>query len=179
MDVVDCTEPHHAAAMLDILNEAIVNSTAVYDYRPRPPESMAAWFAAKRQGFGDGRGPFPVLGVEGADGALLGFASYGVFRGWPAYKYAVEHSLYVHHAHRGGGLGRRLLAALIERARAQQLHLMVGGIDAANTASIALHQSLGFEHAGTLRQVAFKFGRWLDLSFHTLRLPTPAVPTDG
>lgn len=176
MTLVDCTEARHAGAMLDILNEAIVHSTAVYDYRPRPPQAMAGWFAAKRAG--GPHGPFPVLGLEAADGTLLGFASYGVFRAWPAYHYTVEHSVYVHHAHRGQGHGRRLLAALIARATAQQLHLMVGGIDAANHASIALHTSLGFVHAGTLRQAGFKFGRWLDLAFHTLALPTPARPAE-
>lgn len=173
MKLVDCSEERHAGAILEILNEAIINSTALYDYVPRPPQSMAPWFAAKRQQ------RFPVVGLEDGDGSLLGFASYGAFRAWPAYKYAVEHSVYVHHAHRGRGLGRRLIAALIERARQQQLHTMIGGIDATNQASIALHASLGFVHAGTIRHAGFKFGRWLDLSFHQLILDTPERPVDG
>jgi phosphinothricin acetyltransferase len=150
-----------------------VNSTAVYDYAPRPAESMAAWFAVKRAG------GFPVLGLAADDGELLGFASYGSFRGWAAYKYTVEHSVYVHHGHRGRGIGSRLLAALIERARAQDLHLLVGGLDAANAASIALHRKLGFTHAGTIAQAGFKFGRWLDLAFYQLRLDTPQLPVEG
>lgn len=173
MKPIDCTEARHATAILDILNEAIVNSTAVYDYAPRPAASMAAWFAAKRAG------AFPVLGVEADDGRLLGFATYGTFRGWAAYKYSVEHSVYVHAAHRGQGLGERLLAALIERARAQQLHVLVGGLDADNAASIALHRKLGFTHAGTIAQAGYKFGRWLDLAFYQLTLATPAAPVDG
>ena len=134
---------------------------------------MPGWFAAKRAG------GFPVLGVESDGGELLGFASYGSFRGWAAYKYTVEHSVYVHHEYRGGGIGRLLLAALVERARAQDLHLLVGGLDAANAASIALHRKLGFTAAGTIAQAGFKFGRWLDLAFYQLRLDTPQGPVDG
>ena len=173
MNLIDCTEARHAVPILDILNEAIVNSTAVYDYAPRPASSMPAWFAAKRAG------GFPVLGVEADDGTLLGFATYGTFRGWAAYKYTVEHSVYVHAAHRGRGLGETLLAALVERARAQDLHVLVGGLDASNAASIALHRKLGFTHAGTIAQAGFKFGRWLDLAFYQLRLETPQSPVDG
>ncbi|MHB8766428.1 MAG: GNAT family N-acetyltransferase, partial [Deferrisomatales bacterium] len=110
---------------------------------------------------------------------LLGFATYGVFRAWPAYKYSVEHSVYVHPSHRGRGLGRVLLAALVARARAQGVHVLVGGIDADNRASRALHEALGFSHAGTIRQAGFKFGRWLDLAFYQLVLDTPAHPVDG
>jgi phosphinothricin acetyltransferase len=173
MQLVRCTQARHAGAILAILNEAIVNSTAIYDYEPRSASALEAWFAAKRAG------GYPVLGLESADGELVAFASYGAFRGWAAYKYTVEHSIYVHAAHRGKGHGQRLLRDLIGEAQAQQLHLMVGGLDAANQASIALHRKLGFEHAGTVRQAGFKFGRWLDLAFYQLLLPTPLQPVDG
>jgi L-amino acid N-acyltransferase len=171
--VIDCTEARHAASILGILNEAIVNSTAIYDYVPRPAASMQAWFAAKRAG------DFPVLGIEADDGTLLGFASYGSFRGHAAYKYTAEHSVYVHAAHRGRGIGSQLLAALVQRARNQDLHILVGGLDAANVASIALHTKLGFTYAGTIAQAGYKFGRWLDLAFYQLRLDTPRAPRDG
>jgi L-amino acid N-acyltransferase YncA len=77
------------------------------------------------------------------------------------------------------GLGRKLLQALIERARAQQIHVMVGAIDATNTGSIALHQQLGFQPCGVVQQAGFKFGRWLDLALHQLVLETPEQPVDG
>lgn len=173
MDILTCTPERHAAAILAILNEAIATSTALYDYHPRPPASMDAWFAAKRAG------GFPVLGIESAAGELMAFASYGTFRAFPAYKYTVEHSVYVHRDHRGKGLGRQLMQALVEAARAQGVHVMVGAIDAANGASIALHESLGFTHGGTIRQAGFKFGRWLDVAFYQLTLDTPAEPVDG
>lgn len=173
MKLITCRYEPHAQAILDILNEAIANSTALYDYQPRTLDNMVTWFQAKAAG------GFPVLGLEADEGELLGFASYGTFRAFPAYKYTVEHSVYVHHTHRGRGLGRQLLQALIERARAQGLHVLVGGIDAANTASIALHTQLGFVPCGIIRQAGFKFGRWLDLAFYQLVLDTPLQPVDG
>lgn len=171
--LIDCTEAEHASAILEILNEAIVHSTALYDYVPRPPESMAAWFAAKRAG------GFPVVGAADGAGCLLGFASWGTFRAFPAFKYTVEHSVYVHHAHRGRGLGPLLMRELIRRARQAQLHVLVGCIDASNTGSIAMHEKLGFVHSGTIRHAGFKFGRWLDAAFYQLNLDTPAEPRDG
>jgi len=173
MEFVTCTHGQHAGAILDIFNEAIANSTALYDYRPRSLASMELWFKAKATG------GFPVIGAVDESAELLGFASYGVFRAWPAYKYSVEHSVYVHHKHRGCGVGHALMKRLIASATEQQYHIMVGGIDVANSASIALHERLGFVHAGTIRQAGFKFGRWLDLAFYQLVLPTPTDPADG
>ena len=168
-----CTFDRHAEAILGIFNEAILNSTALYDYQPRTMESMVKWFEAKRQG------GFPVLGLEDTQGQLLAFGSYGTFRAWPAYKYTVEHSVYVHHEHRGKGWGREVMRALIAQAQQHQLHAMIGAIDATNLASRALHESLGFQHVGTLPQVGFKFGRWLDLALYQYTLQTPHVPVDG
>jgi len=169
---VACEYESHSHAILDILNEAILNSTALYDYQPRTPQSMVSWFKTKEARH------FPVVGIEDPEGKLLGFASYGTFRAWPAYKYSVEHSVYVHRDHRGRGIGLALLRMLIEKAREQRYHTLVGGIDVANVASIALHERLGFVHAGTIRQAAFKFGAWLDLGFYQLLLDTPQDPTD-
>ena len=171
--LVHCTHEMHAEAILDILNEAILTSTALYDYQPRSLASMETWFAAKKPG------NFPVVGIEDSAGALIAFGSFGTFRAWPAYKYSVEHSVYVHQGHRGKGFGKQVMRALIVAARQRNVHAMIGGIDATNTASIALHEHLGFKHAGTLPQVGFKFGRWLDLAFYQLLLETPANPVDG
>jgi phosphinothricin acetyltransferase len=171
--IVQCSFERHADAILDIFNEAIRNSTALYDYQPRSLQSMEGWFEAKRSGC------FPVIGVEDVGGRLLAFGSYGSFRAWPAYKYTVEHSVYVHRDHRGQGLGLKVMQELIATARQNNLHAMVGAIDAANAASIALHHRLGFQHVGNLPQVGFKFGRWLDLAFYQLLLETPAEPVDG
>lgn len=173
MHLVECTEERHAGQILAIFNEAIVNSTALYDYKPRAPESMVTWFATKRAN------GFPVVGMEDDSGKLLGFASYGTFRAFPAYKYTVEHSVYVEKDSRGLGLGRKLLEAIVARAEVQGMHVLVGAIDLDNAVSIALHKRLGFEHSGTIKQAAFKFGRWLDLAFLQKTLATPLQPVDG
>ena len=171
--LVACSFERHAASILEIFNDAIAHSTALYEYQPRTMERMVAWFDAKRQG------GHPVIGVEDASGRLLAFGSYGPFRPFPAFKYTVEHSVYVHKDHRGRALGRTVMQALVAAARANNLHALIGAIDAANAASIALHRRLGFVHVGTLPQVGFKFGRWLDLEFWQRHLPGPAVPIDG
>ena len=174
LQTVQCTHPRHAATILDIFNDAIVNSTALYDYQPRTAQNMVSWFDAKRAG------GFPVIGIEDAAGQLMGFCSWGSFRAYPAYKYTVEHSVYVHPAYRGKGLGLQLMELLIAEAKRRgDVHVLVGAIDAANAASIALHQRLGFQHVGNMPQVGFKFGRWLDLAFYQLTLQTPLNPIDG
>ncbi|TAG45380.1 MAG: N-acetyltransferase family protein [Betaproteobacteria bacterium] len=173
MNLVNCTFELHAHAILEIFNDAILNSTALYEYKPRTMETMQAWFATKATN------RFPVIGAVNGAGELMGFASYGTFRAFPANKYSVEHSVYVHANHRGQGVSVVLMKALIERARAAELHALIGGIDAANTTSIALHEKLGFTHSGTIRHAAFKFGRWLDLAFYQLLLDTPSTPVDG
>ena len=173
MKVVHCTEERHGAAILAILNDAIVNSTAIYDYVARKPQTMNPWFQKKLFA------GFPVIGAESAEGELLGFSTYGTFRDWPAYKYTVEHSVYVHREHRRLGVGRRLMEELIVHAHGAGLHSMIGGIDIENRASVTLHEQLGFVHSGTIRQAAFKFGRWLDLGFYQRTFDSPASPVDG
>ncbi len=173
MQIISCTYESHATAILEIINEAIVNSTALYDYIARAPETMVGWFKVKEVG------RFPVIGAIDDSGQLRGFATYGTFRAWPAYKYSVEHSVYVHKDHRGKGLGLVLMQRLISAALEQQYHVMVGGIDVSNQSSIALHKKLGFVLSGTIKHAGFKFGRWLDLAFYQLLLKTPEQPVDG
>jgi phosphinothricin acetyltransferase len=167
MIIVDCTLPRHGAAILDILNHEIVHGTALWEYEPRASGSMVGWFGARQE-----RG-FPVLGLETPGGELAGFATYGVFRAYAAFATTVEHSIYLRAPFRGQGHGSALLQALLQRARAQQLHRMVGCLDAGNLASIALHRKHGFELMGTLDEAGWKFGRWLDLAFYQHRLDRP------
>jgi L-amino acid N-acyltransferase YncA len=157
--------------ILDIINHAIIHTTALYDYEPRGIESMDAWFETKR------RGGFPVVGLYDPERTLLGFGTYGSFRNWPAYKYSVEHSIYIKDGERGKGHGKRILQNLVERAEAQGYHTLIAGIDSENTVSIKLHEKLGFNAAGTILQVGYKFGRWLDLVFMQKVLLTPRNPT--
>jgi phosphinothricin acetyltransferase len=163
----------HLDSILEIFNDAIAHSTALYEYHPRTPEVIHSWFQAKRAA------GLPVLiAVDDAE-RLMGFASYGPFRAFPAYKYTVEHSLYVARDQRGRGVGSMLLDALISKAAEQQLHVLVGAVDSDNVASIALHERFGFQLSGTVKHAGYKFGRWLDVSFYQLILPTPTHPNDG
>ena len=173
IQIAPCIESRDSQAILAIFNDAIIHSTALYEYELRTPEVMAQWFADKRAH------DFPVLGAFDSENQLLGFATYGVFRSKPAYKYTVEHSVYVHKEHRGKKVGKLLLTQLIEQAKAQDYHCMVGAIDAANAVSIHLHEQLGFSYGGTIREAGFKFGEWLDLVFYQLLLETPQNPVDG
>jgi phosphinothricin acetyltransferase len=146
-------------AILDIYNEVIANSTAVYALEPSTPDDRRAWFTARTAA------GFPVLvAADGSD--VLGFASFGEWRGaWPGYRYTVEHSVHVRHDIRGRGTGRALVEALFPRAQALGKHVILGGIDAANDASIRFHERLGFERVAYFPEVGHKFGRWLDLVF--------------
>jgi phosphinothricin acetyltransferase len=171
--IVQCSLEEHGEQILAILNEAIETSTALYDYKPRTIESMTPWFTNKSAS------GFPVIGAVSTDGKLLGFGTFGQFRVQPAYKYTVEHSVYVHKDHRGEGLGKVLMLEVINAAKKLNLHAIIGAIDAENVGSMALHEKLGFKHVGTLPEVGFKFGRWLDVAFYQLTLETPTNPQDG
>lgn len=171
--IVQCTLERHGAAILEIFNDAIEHSTALFDYQPRTMQTMTSWFEVKRAG------GYPVIGIENDEGALMAFGSYGAFRPFPANKYTVEHSVYVNEKHRGKGLGLVVMHEIIAAARRNNLHALIGGITTTNVASIALHEKLGFKHVGTLPEVGFKFGGWLDLSFYQLLLETPLEPVDG
>ncbi|RCS58188.1 GNAT family N-acetyltransferase [Parvibium lacunae] len=172
MEWVSCTYEEQGEAILSILNEAILTSTALYDYQPRTMAQMAEWFALKKAQ------DFPVLGLIAPNGQLAGFATYGTFRAFPAYQYTVEHSIYIHHSFRTQGLASLLMERLIATAERQQYHTLIGVIDAANQASIALHLKHGFVHAGSLQQVGYKFGRWLDVVLYQRLLATPTDPCE-
>jgi len=163
----------HGPQILEILNEVIQTSTTLYDYKPRTMTMMEAWFDAKE------KGGFPVLGLVDDAGTLMAFGSYGTFRAWPAYKYTIEHSIYVERSFRGKGLGEIILKSVIDEARQREYHNLVAGINAANQASIALHLKLGFQLCGTVKHAGFKFGDWIDLQFYQLLLDGPKNPVDG
>ena len=171
MKIISC-DIHYSKQILDIFNDAIINSTALYDYQPRTEDNMKTWFENKI------KGNFPVIGLVDETDRLLAFGSYGTFRTWPAYKYTVEHSLYVQKEHRGKGLGKMILQEIINAAVKQEYHCLIAGIDSTNQTSIRLHQSSGFKSCGKIRQVGYKFSQWLDLEFFQLLLETPRNPNE-
>ena len=167
--MIRAATPADAAAIAAIYNDAVANTTAIWNEVTVDAANRVDWMAA-RMGSG-----FPVLVAE-VEGAVAGYASYGPWRAFDGYRLTVEHSVYVDGAFRGKGLARALMTALIERARDAGLHVMIAAIEAENRPSIALHESLGFGNAHTLRQVGQKFGRWLDLTFMDLHLDDRPKP---
>jgi phosphinothricin acetyltransferase len=157
--------------MLAIYNDIIIHTTAVYSYQPHTPEMRRQWYETKL------KDNYPVFVAE-ENNQVAGFSTIGPFRAWPAYKYSVENSVYVAAALRGKGIGKLLIRPLIEAARERDLHAIIAGIDATNTASIRLHQSFGFEEVAHFKQVGYKFGCWLDLKFLELVLETPEHPKE-
>jgi phosphinothricin acetyltransferase len=143
-------------AITEIYNRVIATSTAVFSDRTVAEDDRLEWLESRRA-----RG-FPILVARDA-GRTVAFASYGEFRAWPGYRFTVEHSVHVAESHRRQGLGRRLVEALVEHAGHAGLHVLVAGVDADNEASLALHASLGFARVAHLREVAWKFDRWIDL----------------
>ena len=139
-----------------IYNEVIATSTAVFRDDPVTVAERRAWLADRRA-----RG-FPVLVARDAD-RVAGFGSFGDFRPWPGYRTTVEHTVHVSSEHRRRGIGGRLVAALIDEARAGGLHAMIAGVVSTNEASLALHRRLGFAEVGRLPEVARKFDAWLEL----------------
>jgi len=147
-------------AILAIYNDAVENTTAIWNEKPADLANRKAWFLERT-----GKG-FPVLVAE-KDGVIgqgvIGYGSFGDFRPFDGYRVTVEHSVYVSKDARGQGAGEALLAALIAEASRMNKHNMIGGIDASNTPSLALHVKFGFEEVGRMPGVGEKFGRSLDL----------------
>jgi phosphinothricin acetyltransferase len=150
--------PADLPAVLEIYNEAVLNTTATYDYEPRTLAHRVAWFEEHE------RTQMPVYVAEAA-GRLAGWSALGAYHQRPGYRFTAENSVYVAADQRGRGIGKLLLAPLIAAARDRGLHAIVAAIDADNSASVRLHAAFGFERVGLFRQVGFKFGRWLDVLY--------------
>ena len=157
--------------ILEIYNDAILNTTAIYDYKPHTIEDRKSWYEKKIQN------GLPVLVFEEGN-RIVGFATFGPFRDWSAYKYTVEHSVYVHKDYRRKYIGIKLMKELIKIANEQGYATMVAGIDAGNEVSKIMHEKLGFSFSGTIQKVGYKFGKWLDLSFYQYELLGPEQPTE-
>lgn len=161
--IIRSAAPKDLPSLLEIINHAILNTTAIYDYEPRTLEQQQAWL---EQMYNDG---LPVIVAE-MDGEVIGYGSYSMFRPKVGYKFTMEHSIYLNERSRGMGIGSRLLESLIQRARESGVHTMVAGIDAANRGSIEFHKKYGFVEKGYLKEVGYKFDQWLDLVFMQLIL---------
>ena len=168
--IIQEAQERDLAGITEIYNDAVAHTTAIWNDVVVDEANRSEWVAAHRA-----RG-FPVLVAVEPGGDVLGYATFGDWRAWDGYRHTVEHSVYVRADQRGRGIGATLLAELIERARGLGMHVMVAGIEAGNTGSVRLHERLGFENVGVLRQVGSKFGSWLDLVFLQLLLDERARP---
>lgn len=150
-------------AILDIYNEVIMTSSAVYCDNPVSLDDRRQWFESRQtQGY-------PVLVAED-DGEVIGFASFGDFRSYPGFRYTVEHSVHLAPQARGKGIGTELVKALLPLARQLGKHVMIAAVDGANQGSIRFHQRLGFVETARMPQVGKKFGRWLDMVLLQIQL---------
>lgn len=149
-------------AINDIYNYYVLHSTCTYQEEPELIEDRRRWFGHHGE-------RHPVI-VAVADGQVIGWGSLSAFHARSAYRHTVENSVYVHHEHHQRGIGSLLLEDLIARSRGLGHRVIIAGIDGEQTASVALHEKFGFEKVGHLKQVGFKFGRWLDVIYMQLSL---------
>lgn len=150
-------------SILDIVNHSILHTTANYNYDIQSLETQKQWFLDKKLK------QFPVIVAEN-NGIVIGFGTYGIFREKIGYQFTVEHSVYVSKNNTGKGIGKLLLASLIQLAKSEGYHTMIGVIDANNLGSISFYKKLGFMECGVIKGAGFKFGKWLDLQFMQLIL---------
>jgi L-amino acid N-acyltransferase YncA len=150
-------------AILEIINYNILHSTALYDYEIRNYEQQQKILDEKINK------NFPVVVAE-LDNQIVGFGMYSEFRFREAYKFTVEHSVYVNESFHGKGIGKLLLKELISLAKKQNLHTMIAVIDSENQGSVSFHEKFGFKTVGIIKESGFKFERWLDSVFMQLIL---------
>ena len=141
--------------ILDIINHAILHSTSLYDYNIRNYEQQKTILEEKINK------NFPVIVAE-LNGIVVGFGMYSEFRDKQAYQFTVEHSIYVDENFHGKGIGKQLLQELIDLARKQKIHTMIGVIDSENQGSVIFHEKFGFKTVGVIKESGYKFDRWLD-----------------
>lgn len=145
-----------AEAIRSIYNVEVTTATVTFDMVPRTLTEQREWVLAHS-------GAHPAVVAVDDDGTVVGFGSLSPYRDRPAYRTTVEDSVYVSRDHQGRGVGKALLSALVDGATASGYHAVIGRIVGGHTASIGLHERLGFEIIGTEREVGRKFGRWLDV----------------
>jgi L-amino acid N-acyltransferase YncA len=146
-----------AEAINAIQNYYVVNSTATFLTEPLTLEQRHAWL--------EGRSQQHPVSVAVDQGVVVGWGALGDFRSRPAYRHTTEFSIYVHHQRQRKGIGRALLADLVERARSAGHHALVGGCCSESTAILALLEAEGFSRVAHFPEVGRKFDRWLDVVF--------------
>jgi len=145
--------------ILEIYNDAVLTTTATYDYEPRTLEHRQQWFADRR------RDDYAVLVAVDPSGRIVGWSALNPYHARVGYRFTAENSVYVASDQRGRGIGKLLLGPLVDAARVRGLRAIIAAIDATNEASVRLHAAFGFEQVGLFKQVGYKFERWLDVIY--------------
>ncbi len=151
--------------ILEIYNDAVLKTTASYDYEPRTLEHRQGWFDDHQQT------SLPIFVAMDELGRIVGWSALNRYHDRRGYRFTTENSVYIAEGHRGRGLGKLLLAPLIQSARKLGLHAIIAAIDGQNAVSIRLHAGFGFEMVGRFNEVGYKFDRWLDVVYMQLLLP--------
>jgi phosphinothricin acetyltransferase len=150
-------------AILDIYNHEVVHGVSTFDLEPRTLEDRLEWYRRTQEH------PHVVIVAEEA-GEVVGWGCLHQFHARAAYRFTTEDSVYIHQDHRGKGLGKLILARLVQIARENGFHSVMAGVSQGNPVSVRLHEGFGFEAIGVQRQVGYKFERWLDVSWFQLML---------
>ena len=167
--VIRAAEEKDLPDILVIYNEAVLNTTASYDYEPRSLENRRIWFEDHR------KINFPILIAESPDEGIVGWGSLNRYHDRPGYRFTAENSVYVATSHQGQGIGFALLSSLITAANSLNLHTIIAAVDAENLVSIRLHHRLGFKTVARFPEIGFKFDRWLDVVYLQFLLPKPTI----
>jgi len=156
--------PADLPGILEIYNDAVLHTTATYDYEIRTLEHRIAWFEDHQ------KNNYAVFVAEDDEGRIVGWSALNRYHDRMGYRFTSENSVYVAADQRGKGIGKLLLAPLIDAARERGIQAIIAAIDAENEASIRLHARFGFGRVGHFKKVGFKFGRWLDVVYMELLL---------
>ena len=162
MTAVRPATPADLAGAAAIYDEQVRTGISTFDLEP-PPVSYWEQHLASTE-------PGDHFLVAADDGEVVGFAYSSAYRTRPGYRLTREVSVYLAERARGQGLGRRLYDDLLDRVRADGIHVALALVAVPNPASVALHEACGFEHLGTMREVGRKFDRWLDTAWYQLVL---------
>ncbi|HRH64830.1 MAG TPA: N-acetyltransferase family protein [Bacteroidia bacterium] len=151
--------------ILAIYNEAVLNTTATFDVEPRTAEAQMEWFRRHKQNH-------PVL-VAVADDRIVGWASLSPWSDRCAYDTTVEVSVYIDKDFRGKGIGSRLLESITLEGQRVKNHTVISRISSDNQASIRIHEKAGYKTIGVMKEVGFKFGKFLDVTMMQYIYPFP------
>ena len=155
--------------ILEIYNDAVLNTTATYDYEPRTIAQRQTWFDEHK------KSGLPIFAALNETGRIVGWSALNRYHDRMGYRFTSENSIYISPDYRGQGIGKLLLAPLIESAKQLGLHVIIAAIDGTNEPSIRLHKRFGFETVGCFKRVGYKFDRWLDVVYMELLLPEPKI----